>query len=78
MGVEREPLPPLRPEDAPDAALLPQTEDQPGAYSGPYEAGGVWAVLDGRGRCGSSQSRRQRAEPAFATELRSRTRAPTR
>jgi AhpC/TSA family len=49
LGVEREPLQPLRPEDAPDARLAPQTEDQPGAYSGPYEAGGVWAVLDGTG-----------------------------
>ena len=25
-----------------------QTEDQAGAYSGPYEAGCVWAVLEGR------------------------------
>jgi len=49
LGVKREPLTPLRPEDAPDAVLVPQTEDQPGAYSGPYEAGGVWAVLDGAG-----------------------------
>ncbi len=49
LGVEREPLAPIRPEDAPDAQLLPQTEDQPGAYCGPYEAGGVWAVLDGTG-----------------------------
>jgi hypothetical protein len=49
LGVEREPLAPLRAEDAPDAQLLPQTADQPGAYSGPYEAGGVWAVLDGTG-----------------------------
>jgi thiol-disulfide isomerase/thioredoxin len=49
LGVEREPLEPLRPEDAPDAELLPPTADQPGGYSGPYEAGGVWAVLDGRG-----------------------------
>ena len=49
LGVEREPLEPLRPEDAPDARLVAQTEDQPGAYSGPYEAGGVWAVLDGVG-----------------------------
>ncbi|HEY5342400.1 MAG TPA: DipZ protein [Solirubrobacteraceae bacterium] len=45
LGVEREPLHPIRPEDAPDAQLLPQTKDQEGAYSGPYEAGGVWAVL---------------------------------
>ncbi|HEY4429045.1 MAG TPA: DipZ protein [Solirubrobacteraceae bacterium] len=49
VGVEREPLAPLRPEDAPAARLAPQTEDQPGPYSGPYEAGGVWAVLDGTG-----------------------------
>jgi hypothetical protein len=49
LGVEREPLAPLRPEDHPHARLAPQTEDQPGAYSGPYEAGGVWAVLEGSG-----------------------------
>jgi hypothetical protein len=49
LGVERTPLAPLRPEDAPGALLQAQTEDQPGAYSGPYEAGGVWAVLDGEG-----------------------------
>jgi hypothetical protein len=49
LGVERELLAPLRPEDAPGAKLLPQTEDQPGAWSGSYEAGSVWAVLDGRG-----------------------------
>jgi hypothetical protein len=50
LGIEpREPLQPLRPEDAPDARLVPQTQDQEGAYSGRYEAGGVWAVLDGSG-----------------------------
>jgi hypothetical protein len=49
VGVERELLPPVRPEDAPDAELVAQTEDQPGAYSGPYEAGGAWAVLSGAG-----------------------------
>ncbi len=49
LGVEREPLAPIRPEDAPGVLLPPQTEDQPGAYSGPYEAGGVWAVLEGEG-----------------------------
>jgi hypothetical protein len=40
---------PRRPEDAPGVSLPAQTADQPGAYSGPYAAGGVWAVLDGRG-----------------------------
>jgi thiol-disulfide isomerase/thioredoxin len=49
LGVEREPLPPVRPEDAPGVLLPAQTEDQPGAYSGPYEAGGVYAVLEGDG-----------------------------
>jgi thiol-disulfide isomerase/thioredoxin len=49
LGVTREPLAPLRPEDSPGALLVPQTRDQEGAYSGPYEAGGVWAVLDGAG-----------------------------
>jgi thiol-disulfide isomerase/thioredoxin len=49
VGVEREPLAPLRPEDAPEAVLRAPTEDVEGAFSGPYEAGGVWAVLDGAG-----------------------------
>jgi AhpC/TSA family len=40
---------PIRPEDEPDAVLAPQTPDVEGPYSGPYEAGGVWAVLDGHG-----------------------------
>jgi hypothetical protein len=49
VGVELEPLAPLRPEDAPDARLAAQTADQPGAYSGPYEGGGVWGVFAGTG-----------------------------
>ena len=49
LGVERPLLEPLRPEDAPGVLLPAQTADQPGAYAGPYEAGGVWAVLEGRG-----------------------------
>jgi thiol-disulfide isomerase/thioredoxin len=49
LGVERDLVPPVRPEDEPGLLLPAQTEDQPGAYSGPYEAGGVWAVLEGAG-----------------------------
>jgi hypothetical protein len=49
LGVEREPLPALRPEDAPDARLRAPSEDRAGAYCGPYAAGGVWAVLEGAG-----------------------------
>ncbi len=42
-------LPPIRPEDRQGALLTPQSDDVPGPYSGPYEAGAVWAVLDGSG-----------------------------
>ncbi|MFN8204787.1 MAG: DipZ protein [Solirubrobacteraceae bacterium] len=50
LGLEVEPVGPLRPEDDPEALLAVPTADVAGPYSGPYEAGAVWAVLDGRGR----------------------------
>jgi len=50
LGVERDLLAPVRPEDAEGAVLAAPTPDQAGAWSGPYAAGGVWAVLDGPGR----------------------------
>jgi hypothetical protein len=49
LGIERAPVEPLRPEDRTGVRLEPQSQDVDGPYSGPYEAGGVWAVLDGRG-----------------------------
>ena len=49
LDVERDPVGPLRPEDDPDSLIAVPTADQPGPYSGPYEAGTVWAVLEGRG-----------------------------
>ena len=49
LRLDVEPLPPVRPEDAPDAVLAPQTADQPGLYTGPYEAGGVHVVCAGAG-----------------------------
>jgi hypothetical protein len=48
-GTDGPTIPPQRPEDRPGAILKPQTEDKEGSYSGPYEAGGVWAVLEGEG-----------------------------
>ncbi len=40
----------VRPEDEPGAILAPQSEDRlEPPFDGPYEAGGVWAVLDGAG-----------------------------
>ena len=50
LGIEdADTIAPVRPEDEPGLLLPAQTADQPGAYSGPYEAGGVWAVCDGHG-----------------------------
>jgi hypothetical protein len=49
LGVEREPLTPVRPTDFPDLLLPAQSEDVQGPYSGPYEAGGVWGVFKGHG-----------------------------
>ncbi len=47
LGRECVPLEPLRPSDAPGALLAQPSEDRLGEpFSGPYEAGGVWAVLD--------------------------------
>jgi len=39
----------MRPEDDPEARIVVPTADVPGPWSGPYVAGSVWAVLDGRG-----------------------------
>jgi hypothetical protein len=49
LGIEAQLVEPVRPEDTPGAELEPQSEDVEGPYSGPYTAGGVWAVLDGNG-----------------------------
>jgi hypothetical protein len=46
LGIECTPLEPLRPEDAPGALLVVPTPEQVGPWSGPYEAGAVWAVLE--------------------------------
>jgi hypothetical protein len=54
LGIAREPLAPLRPEDAPDATLVvPSVDRLAEPFSGPYEAGAVWAVLD-PGRSGAA------------------------
>jgi thiol-disulfide isomerase/thioredoxin len=58
LGVAREPIGPLHPEDDPEAQIVVPTPDQPGAYSGPYGAGGVWAVLGGEGELQVNGERR--------------------
>jgi hypothetical protein len=50
LGLKDQPtVPPVRASDDPAALLQIQTDDIAGPYEGPYEAGGVWAVLDGHG-----------------------------
>jgi len=50
LGIKRPLLDSIRPEDEPDAVLAPQSEDRlEPPFDGPYDAGGVWGVLDGRG-----------------------------
>jgi hypothetical protein len=49
LDLDQPVLDPVRPEDAPGAVLEPPSEDVEGPYSGPYTAGGVWAVVEGAG-----------------------------
>jgi hypothetical protein len=49
LGIDEPLLDPLHPEDDPDALIAVPTPEHEGAYSGPYEAGGVWAVVGGEG-----------------------------
>jgi len=49
LGLAVEPVGLVRPEDAPDTLLVQPTREQPGAYRGAYGAGGVHAVVSGRG-----------------------------
>jgi len=71
LGVQREPLAPLRAEDAPGASLARPTPDREGLHAGPYEAGGVWLVLSGTGdiEVRSPQARRLRIEGPGAYAL---------
>jgi hypothetical protein len=49
LEIAPDPFEPLRREDAPGARVAQPSPEQPGAWSGPYEAGGVWAVLEPAG-----------------------------
>jgi len=57
LGIEVEPLTPLRPEDEPGAPLLtPSPERLEEPFGGHYEAGAVWAVLDPGRRAGAARA----------------------
>jgi hypothetical protein len=49
LGLDEPLVDPIWPTDEPDIALALQSDDVAGPYSGPYEAGAVWAVLGGSG-----------------------------
>lgn len=50
LGEDASPLTgPLHPIDDPNARIVIPTDDQDGGWSGPYEAGEVWAILEGTG-----------------------------
>ena len=75
LGIEVDPVAPVRPEDEPGVILPAQTEDQRGAYQGPYEAGAVHLVATAAGRCASTapvrgrplrRAHRRRALPPHA------------
>jgi len=68
LGVDREPLGALRPEDEPSARIVVPTAGVAGPYSGPYVAGTVWAILDGRGEV-RANGRTIAVEHAGAYEL---------
>jgi hypothetical protein len=59
LGVERDLVPYVHPEDDPEARIAVPTAEQPGAYCGPYEAGGAWAVLSGAGTLAVNGERRR-------------------
>ncbi len=63
-------VPPERPEDVPEARLALQSDDVHGPYSGPYEAGAVWAVLDGSGSVTANGRRIEVAHPGCYELLR--------
>ena len=65
LGVERELVPPLRPEDEEGVLLPAQTADQPGAYSGPVRGGAACGRCSrARDRCGSTAARSRSTGPA--------------
>ena len=69
LGISDEPLlEPVRPEDRPEVLVEAQSEDVEGAYSGPYRAGAVWAVLDGSGTV-TANGRELRVDGPGAYEL---------
>ena len=63
LGVEREPLAPVRPEDAPDALIAAQTEDVVGAVLGPVR-GGRACGRSSRARAAARQRPRDRGQRA--------------
>ena len=69
LGVERDPLEPLRPEDAPGALVEVPSEPVSGAHCGDYRGGGVWVSVSGSGVISADGVEHEVTGPA-AIELR--------
>lgn len=68
LGLEEvEPVPLVRPEDAPDTVLVEPTPEQPGPWSGPYGAGAVHVVVSGTGELRVDGSRVAVEHPGLVT-----------
>ncbi|MEI6447840.1 MAG: DipZ protein, partial [Actinomycetes bacterium] len=76
LGVDREPLAPVRPEDAPGAMVEAPTEPVEGAHAGPYRAGGVWVRARGTGTV-TADGEQFAVEGPASVELRSHARSTT-
>lgn len=70
LGVEGDPVAPVRPEDAEGALVEVPTESAVGPRSGPYRAGGVWVSVLGEGTLFADGDEHAVTGPA-AIELRS-------
>ena len=72
LGLDGDLVGPLRPEDAPDALIVVPTADHEGPHDGPYEAGTVWAVVEGRGELRAGRPHGGRHRPGRGRGRRAR------
>ena len=65
LGISRPVVEPVAPRTCPGRSSSPRARTSRAPYRGPYEAGGVWAVLDGSGTVtAEGRERHRRRAPA--------------
>ncbi len=67
LGLKVVPVPPLRPEDAPDVVLVEPTREHAGAHVGAYGAGAVHVVVSGTGELLVDGQAREITRPGLHT-----------